>query len=225
MDRRKFLTFGAACATGVTLIGSGCRGHQHGHVLEQGAPDMVGSHTAGSEIYKPLIDEAVATLLAQCHAPFQQAGHVETIPAPRTVCFIGVENRSSEELGDFKDQIYQLIDGQLIQAQAFQPISRRYINAALDETRLRPTDLFLPQHQDSLADSLRKQGVPLDYMMFATVTSGTTTNNKNYQRDYLLTLEMVDVHNGTPFKSQATLRKGYHKTKLGKMRFYAPWKK
>ena len=75
-------------------------------------------------------------------------------------------------------------------------------------------------------ESLSQQGQPLDYLLYATLTSGTTENNKNnYQRDYLLTLEMINVHTGNYDKQTASLRKGYHRTKVGKFRFYNPLKK
>ena len=62
---------------------------------------------------------------------------------------------------------------------------------------------------------------PFDYLLFAKITSGTTrSNNKDYQRDYLLTLELVDVVNLTTDKESAELRKGYHKSVLGKLKHY-----
>ena len=37
----------------------------------------------------------------------------EAVPAQCRICFVGVENKSAEELGDFKEQIYQQIDTQI----------------------------------------------------------------------------------------------------------------
>ena len=145
---------------------------------------------------------------------------------PINVCFIGIENKSVEELGDFKDQIYELIDSQIVQAPTFNPINRRFVDAGLRQTRLRPDQLFIPQNMQMFTESLSQQGQPLDYLLYATLTSGTTENNKNnYQRDYLLTLEMIDVHTGNYDKQTASLRKGYHRTKVSKFRFYNPLKK
>ena len=31
-------------------------------------------------------------------------------PQPKRICFVAVENKSAEEIGDFKDQLYQIID-------------------------------------------------------------------------------------------------------------------
>jgi hypothetical protein len=47
-------------------------------------------------------------------------------------------------------------------------------------------------------------------LLFAKLTSGTTRANKDYQRDYLLTLELVDIQTGEVEKQNAELSKGYH---------------
>lgn len=133
-----------------------------------------------------------------------------------TVCFVGIENKSAEELADFKDQLYQRIDSQLQSAETFRGISRRMVNAALMETRLRPDSLFLPQNRQVFASALGRQGTPVDYLLFATITSGTTDRNKTSQRDYQLTLDMVNLHTGESIKESAEIRKGYNKTLAGK---------
>ena len=58
---------------------------------------------------------------------------------------------------------------------------------------------------------------PFDYLLYAKLTSGTTQQNGDYQRDYLLTLELVNIHNGEFLKESAKLRKGYHHSWLGRM--------
>ena len=51
---------------------------------------------------------------------------------------------------------------------------------------------------------------PFDFVLIAKVTSGTTRQNANYEREYLLTLEMVNVHNGQYDKESATIVKKYN---------------
>ncbi len=227
MDRRTFFT-AAAVSVGslATSLLTGCRGHQYGHVIQEGQPDLVGSHSAGAEVFNPLIDEAVAKLLARQSMPIHEASFqgAEVLPEPKTVCFVGVENKSVEELGDFKDQIYQQIDTQIVQSQAFQPVSRRVVDAALRETRLRPDSLLIPENMAIFASVLQSQGQPLHYLLFATLTSGTTVRNESQQRDYLLTLELVNVETGAYDKQSATISKGYHKTRVGKWWHYNPLK-
>jgi hypothetical protein len=211
------------------LAAAGCRGSQFARVIQPGEKEMVGSHQAGQETFEPLIDEAVAKLLAR-HAPSVHhlaSGPVdgEPLPPPRLrICFVGVENKTSEELGDFKEQIYELIDSRLLAAETFAPISRRYVDAGLRMTRLRPDELFVPDHLRTFAGVMEQQGQPFDYLLFAKLTSGTTRENRDYQRDYLLTLELVDVSSGEQDKQMASLSKGYHHSRISRAydRFW-PW--
>jgi len=202
---------------------SGCRGRQRAHVLKQDDKDMVGSHTAGAETWKPLIDESVGRLLAKSCATVQQASHTSVDShgtQARTVCFVGVENRSGEEIGDFKEQIYEHIDTQISQDPQFKMISRRYVEAAMGECRCRPDTLVLPARQRELQAALERADQPFDYLLFASITSGTTNSNGDYQRDYLLTMELLDIHTGESLKDSAMLRKGYHKSLIGKLKHY-----
>ena len=59
---------GALALAGVAL---GCRGYQYGHLIKNDQPDMVGSHSAGSEVFNPLIDETVAKLLGTAEVASQ----------------------------------------------------------------------------------------------------------------------------------------------------------
>ena len=209
---------------------AGCASHQYSHILASSDKDLVGSHSAGAATWNPLVDESVAKILSRCPpsvqpVSFEMAGHVtngiEAIGSslatgPASVCFVGIENKSAEEIGDFKDQLYEQIDSQINTAETFRGISRRMVDAALVETRLRPDALMLPHHRDTFAAALGRQGTPVDYLLFATVTSGTTDRNKSTQRDYTLTLEMVNLHTGEFLKESAKLRKGYSKTRGGK---------
>jgi hypothetical protein len=203
--------------------GAGCRGRQYAHVLNKDDEDMVGSHTAGAETWKPLIDESVGRLLAQSCAKIQLASHTKADAMGvirRSVCFVGVENKSGEAIGDFKEQIYDQINSLVSQSDQFQMISRRYVEAAMDELHCNPESLVLPAKQRELQAALERAEQPFDYLLFARITSGTTTSNSSYQRNYLLTLELLDIHTGESITEQAELRKGYHKSFLGKLKHY-----
>jgi hypothetical protein len=177
---------------------------------------MVGSHAAGAETFKPLVEESVGKLLARQSTVVPAGGPMP--PPCKRICFVGVENKSAEELCDFKDQLIEVIDNRIVESKVFEPISRRYVEAGLREARLRPDELFLPLNQRRFASILEQQGQPFDYLLFATLTSGTTRNNRDSQRDYMLTLELVDIHTGHPDKESATIRKGYYKSCLGKLK-------
>jgi len=196
-------------------------------VLSPDQKDMVGSHDAGAETFNPLIDTAVAQLLGRHAAGFQSASYSPDKPAPTgplAICFVGVENKSAEEIGDFKDQIYQQIDTRIVQSGTFGAISKRFVDAGLAQTRLRPDSLFVPTNMRMFVESLEQMGQPFEYLLYATITSGTTQGNQSYQRDYLLTLELVNVQNGAYDKESAMVRKGYHKSKLGEIKNYNPFK-
>ena len=62
---------------------------------------------------------------------------------------------------------------------------------------------------------MEQMGQPFDFLLYATLTSGTTRSNKDYQRNYLLTLEMVNVHNGQYDKESAELDKQYNVSRDG----------
>jgi hypothetical protein len=70
---------------------------------------------------------------------------------------------------------------------------------------------------------LERQGQPVDYLLYATLTSGTTKRNNSTQRDYLLTLELVNVNTGVASKQSAEIRKGYHKSRVGSWWNYNPF--
>ena len=123
---------------------------------------------------------------------------------------LDVENASAEELGDWQEQIYSLMTTSINRSQRYTNVSKRFIDAALRENRLRPSDLFLPAKRRMFLQTLEQEGSPVDAMVFPKLTSGTTAGDDITQRNYLLTLEMVDVHTGWQDQvSSKPLRKEY----------------
>ena len=227
MDRRSFLQGSlsgtALWAGSLGLVSLGCRGRQVAHVLDSHDSDMVGSHAAGAETYNLLIDEAVARLLGRQEEQLVMSPVSYGPEGPKRICFVGVENRSAEEIGDFKEQLYEQIDTAIAGSGSFQPVNLRFVQAGLDLCHLRPNDLLTPDGQRAFIAAMEQQGQPFDYLMFAKLTSGTTVNNNDKQRDYLLTLEIVNIHDGSYDKESAKVRKGYHQSHLGKWRIYNPF--
>jgi hypothetical protein len=217
MLRRVFLRqIATVCGfAGLGLLAPGCKGTQYARVIKPGEREMVGSHQAGQETYRPLIDEAVGKLVARHSMPpphmMQVSTGPEVLPPPKMrVCFVGVENKTAEEIGDFKEQIYESIDTRLLECGSCIPISRRYVEAGLRELRLRPDQLFVPDNLHMFVGLMAQQGQPFEYLLFAKLTSGTTRENRDYQRDYELTLELVNIQTGEQDKQSAMLSKGYH---------------
>lgn len=222
MDRRSFLNlFMTSSGTVATLSLVGCRSTQRAHVLQADEKDMVGSHTAGAETWEPLIDQSVGQLLGRQSVIIQTAGgEVAGVPVKR-ICFVGIENKSAEELGDFKEQIYQKIDTCITSSESFDVVHRKFVEAGLKQCGLRPDDLFLPSNRRAFSAAIEQLDQSFDYLLYATITSGTTkSNNKDYQRDYLLSLELINMETGRADKESAELSKGYHKSRLGKLKHY-----
>ncbi|MBC8113433.1 MAG: penicillin-binding protein activator LpoB, partial [Candidatus Saccharimonas sp.] len=197
MDRRQFLGgMGLLALGGTTGYSVGCRGKQTAHVLNETDKDMVGSHTAGAETWEPLIQSSVAQLLGRQVHGLQTVSH-DGQPVLKRICFVGIENKSAEELGDFGEQIYEKVDTCINESGMFEVINRRFVESGLQRCRLRPDDLFIPANQREFAIAMEKAAKPFDYLLFAKITSGTTrSNQKDYQRDYLLTLELVHMESG-----------------------------
>jgi hypothetical protein len=84
---------------------------------------------------------------------------------------------------------------------------------------------MVPDNMRLFTSVLDRSGAPVDYLLYATLTSGTTKRNSSTQRDYLLTLETVNVHNGQYDKQSSEIRKGYHKTAMGQYWNYNPFKR
>lgn len=199
-------------------VAGGCRNHQYAHVLKDHQKDIVGSHEAGAETFNVLVDESVAKLLGRqsedCIDP--QTG--ETVL--KRICFVGVDNRSSEDIGDFKDQLFEQIDSAIASSGTFNTISSIYVENGLRHLRLRPDDLMVPANLADFQAVMQRNEQPFDYLLFGKLTSGTTNDNQSYQRDYLLTLELVNVNDGSFDKESAKVRKGYHQSRLGKWSKY-----
>jgi Peptidoglycan-synthase activator LpoB len=221
MDRRRFFEWiSVSLASSVAGVAVGCKNHQYAHVLNESDRDMVGSHTAGAETWEPLIQTSVTQLLGREEGSVKLTSHTGE-PCKKRICFLQVDNRSSEEIGDFGDQIYQEIDTIVNASEAFELVNVRAVKAGLQQAGLRPDDLYTPSARRKLAAVMEQEREPIDYFLYATITSGTTrSNSKDYQRDYLFTLELVNFETGHTEKESAKIRKGYHKSKLGKIRNY-----
>jgi hypothetical protein len=218
-SRRHLLKHTSFGLLGLAILGQpGCRSEQTAQMMKPGEQQLVGSHNAGNETYGPLVDESVGKLLARHQEPppasLVQGAHSGQL----RVCFVGVENKSIEEMGDFKDDLFQRIDSRILQSQVFQSVSRRYVEAGLQQSHLRPDDLMIPNNMRSFTAAMEQMQQPFDFLLFATVTSGTTHANADYQRSYLLTLELVNIHNGQADKESAELDKKYNVSTMAKLK-------
>jgi hypothetical protein len=213
MDRRRSI-FAMLASAGNCAFFLGCRGTDVGVVKKDSDKDLVGNTAAGAETYKPQIEEALCKLLDRQNQASSGAvlGSNIPLPGPKRICFVGLENKSSEDLGDFKALIEQVIEQRLNRIPEFEQVSKRYTETAMRETRLRMDELVVPAKQRMFLASMEQQGMKFDYLLFATVSSGTTRGAGESQKDYLMSLELLEISTGKSQIESASVRKGYHKT-------------
>jgi len=203
-----------------------CKGTQ-ARVMYGGEKDKVGSNAAGAEVYNPLVRETVDKLLARAAAEpaIQHVMYTDGTmgPARRKVCFVGLENAGIEEVADFKEQIKTTISEKITSSPQFEVVSDRAVRAGLQALGLRPDDLFMEENMRMFISAMGRGGTPVDYLLFAKITTGTTVDNKDMQRDYKLSLELVNTQTYSQIIESMPMRKEYNNSVKGK--FMNWWKK
>jgi hypothetical protein len=189
--------------------------------MHNGEADKVGSNRAGAEVYNPMVREAVGKLLGRASAePIQQVAYQDGpnfVMPKRKVCFISLENASMEELGDFKEHIKSAILEKISESEQFEIVSDRAVTAGLRALSFRPDDLFMQENMRMFTSAMGRGGTPVDYLLFAKITSGTTESNKDVQRDYKLSLELINTQTFVPIIESTPMRKEYNNSLKGKM--------
>lgn len=189
--------------------------------MHSGESDNVGSDRAGAEVYNPMVREAVGKLLARAAVePIRQVafnnGMMPEMPK-RKVCFISLENAGIEELGDFKEHIRMAILEKISESDQFEMVSDRAVTAGLRTLSLRPDNLFLEENMRMFTSVMGRGGTPVDYLLFAKITSGTTEVNHDMQRDYKLSLELINTQTFTQLIESMPMRKEYNHSLKGKI--------
>lgn len=214
------ILFGLGLIGCLFLCSIGCRSTQ-ARLMHGGEKDKVGSNAAGAEVYNPMVRHAVGKLLTRAAStPIQQVGYMDgsTLPTRRKVCFVGLENASIEELGDFKEHIKTAISETIASSDQFEVVSDRAVTAGLRTLGFRPDDLFMEENMRMFTGAMGRGGTPVDYLLFAKITSGTTVDNKDMQRDYKLSLELVDTQTYTQIIESMPMRKEYNHSVKGKIK-------
>jgi len=198
----------------------GCKGTQ-ARLMHSNEVNKVGSNRAGAEVYNPMVRDATGKLLAKAAMePIQQVGF-NTAPTflqgKRKVCFISLENASMEELGDFKEHIKTAILEEISSSEQFEIVSDRAVTAGLRALSLRADDLFMQENMRMFTSAMGRGGTPVDYLLFAKITSGTTEDNRDLQRDYKLTLELINTQTFVPVTVSTPMRKEYSNSLKGKI--------
>ena len=79
------------------------------------------------------------------------------------------------------------------------PLPAEYVDSVLRETGLRVEDVFLHRGHEEFVSVLRARGQAPDYLLFGIITTGTSIDGDTRQRNYQLTLRMVDAESGDIF--------------------------
>ena len=193
------ITSVAVAALALTLVS--CTEPQ-GRIMDDSEQDHVGSKAAGAAAFDRLITGSVTKLLDSHNAAHAGTGKLK-------VAVLRVDNASAEELLDWQEQIFDLISTSINQSGRYETVSVRYVDAALRDTRLRRDDLFLPAKRREFLKILERDDNPAQVLLFPKLSSGTTVGDNVGQRNYLMTLELVDVSSGKDFRVSERIRKAY----------------
>lgn len=167
-------------------------------------PDLLGARNMGVVVADQLT-LVTEKLLANHRATGRAQGKMR-------VAFIGLENRSAEEIRDIREALYQTIDTILVNDQAYIPINQRYVDAAMTSAGLRPEGLFLADGRQRFMNAVTQEGIAPDFLLYGVLTSMTSVGVNEDQRNYQLTLELIDAHTGvTVAKETGRVRKQYTK--------------
>jgi hypothetical protein len=164
---------------------------------------LVGAKTAGAATYNELVGQTVEKLLQR---------HSKNKSANLLLCFVEIENRSSEELGENREALYEEIDTIIVNSGAYRNVSRRFVNTALRATGMRAEDIFLGKGRKKFMKELGDEGITPTHLMWGKLTSISTEGSSRREREYLLTLEIVEAKSGlTEAKQTSKVRKEYSK--------------
>jgi hypothetical protein len=185
------------------VITFSCSTPQQGRIKGEEEDSLVGNRTAGAATYNQLVGDTTAKLLETHRKRLDARGR-------KLICFVGIENKSAEELAENKDALYEEIDTIIVNSGVYASVSRRYVDSALRVTGLRPDELFLAGGREKFLGVLGEQGFAPDYLLWGKITSLSTSGVEVSEREYLLTMEMVDAHTGlTDAKETSKVRKEY----------------
>jgi hypothetical protein len=181
----------------------GCVGDS-ARILGEDEPDLVDVHGAGAATYEILVTESVAKLLDPHRSRFA------TDPTVPTVAFVDLENRSAEELGEWREQLLDRIRSAVSRHGSFRLVSDRLVTAVMREMGNPPVDqLLLPAGRRRFAEILERQDEPVQFLLYGSLTRGGTQGDYQRQANYLLTLELIDVKTGLATSDETMVRKAF----------------
>ena len=180
----------AAALAATAFTATGCAGPS-ARVKADNEGDLVDVRKGGTETYKTLIHKGVSQLLEEHRLTLSGAAEKPM------VAFVGVENRSSEELGEFRAAMNNEITTALVNSRLYSMLSMRAVDAAKRESNIRSVDdLTTARPRAAFMSVLNRDGQAPGYLLFGEVTTMTSGGNAAKERTYQLTLQMMDASNG-----------------------------
>ncbi len=191
-------------ALAAAFVAAGCTGPS-ARVKSGDEGDLVDVRRGGTETYKELIRKGVSELLSEHRLTLGNSAEKVM------VAFVGVENRSSEDLGEFRASMNNEITTALVNSRLYAMLSMRAVDAAKREANIRSVDdLTVARPREAFLSVLNKDGQPPQYLLFGEVTSMTSSGNDARERTYQLTLQMMDSSNGViQTQKMVEMRKEY----------------
>jgi hypothetical protein len=187
-------------------LAAGCTGPS-ARVKSSDEGTLVDVNRGGTETYKDLIRNGVTALLEENRVQLANAAQKPLI------AFVGVDNKSSEELGEFRAAMNNEITTALVNSRIYSMISMKAVDAAKRQSGLRDaSDLTTAGPRDAFLSVLNKDGNPPQYLLFGEVTTMTSRGSDARERTYQLMLQLMDSSNGIiQSQKMVELRKEYTK--------------
>ena len=191
-------------ALAAAFVAAGCTGPS-ARVKSGDEGDLVDVRKGGTETYKELIRKGVSQLLEEHRLTLGNSAEKVMI------AFVGVENRSSEELGEFRASMNNEITTALVNSRLYSMLSMRAVDAAKRESNIRSVDdLTVARPRAAFLAVLNKDGQAPQYLLFGEVSTMTSSGNSAKERTYQLTLQMMDSSNGViQTQKMVEMRKEY----------------
>jgi hypothetical protein len=174
----------------LTLFLFSCGSNQSARILDENEADLVDVDSAGAATFDKLVDPTVDKLLEPYKGEFAEL-------KVRRLAFVDLDNRTKEELADWRDHLIDLIEISINKRRAFKAVSVKAISVVLKEMGGPPVEqLVLPSKRREFAKILERDTAPVQYLLYGRLTRGGTKGANTRQADYLLTLELMNIETG-----------------------------
>jgi hypothetical protein len=196
--------FALAAGLAASFAAAGCQGPS-ARVKTADEGTLVDVSRGGTETYEKLVYDGVTALLSEHRLTLANAAEKPL------VAFVGVENRSSEELGEFRASMNNEITTALVDSRYYSMISMRAVDAAKRESNIRSVDdLTVARPREAFMGVLNRDGKPPQYLLFGECTTKTSRGNAEKERTYELTLQLMDSSSGIiQSQKMVKVRKAY----------------